>query len=113
MRFAFLLLLISCFAKAQGTFRIYDAAMNDVTGTNVFVWDTSSSQLDVLFYVQNTDSVAHNVRAGRNVIVQPVGAANAFIWNQLQYAPPADSSLPEPMSSSGLLPFEALFFPNN
>ena len=114
MRLAALFLLLTCCVNAQGTFRILDSQNNDVTSGIVYVTDTSAGSLQVSFTVQNTDSVTHNVTAGRVVISQAPGAANAFIWGQMQYVPSMDSStVDEFIAPAGTQTFIAYYFPNN
>lgn len=107
----FLCLSVSSFA--QGTFRILDSQLNDVTTGTVFVTDTNSATMQVVFTVENTDSISHDVTAGRFVITQPAGADNAFTWAGICYPPTADTSaIPETITPSGSSIFNGYYFPN-
>lgn len=112
-----LILIICVFAgslSAQNSFRIFDAQMNDVTNGVLFLADTNSAMIQVNLSVENIDSVAHVVTAGRLVISQPAGAENAFSWNLINYLPTIDSSMvPASMPPSASEPFEAYYFPNS
>ncbi len=115
MKNIFFILFMSFGAlSAQGTFRIFDAQMNDVTSGVIYLVDTNSAQMQVSLTVENTDSVPHNVTAGRLVISQPSGASNAFIWGMTQYPPSVDSSgIAEYMNPTATAAFEGYYFPNN
>lgn len=110
-----LLSFVSCTAmSAQGTFRIYDAQMNDVTGGIMYISDTNATNIAVYLTVENTDTNSHEVTAGRLVLSQPATASNAITWGSIGYTPGADSSLiPEFMSPSGTAPFVGDYYPNN
>lgn len=115
MRSLIIAVLLYAFSEihAQSSFRIYDAQMNDVSSGFVFVTDTNASQMQINLIVENADSITHTVTAGRTLVPPTVSASNAFIWNQLQYAPGADTSVPEVMNSGTTLPFVGYYFPNN
>lgn len=105
----FLFVLTS--ARAQGTFRIYDSSMNDVTSSYVFVLDTNSGMMSVTLSVQNTDSVPHDVTAGRVVIAQPASASNAFTWGMYQYTPANDTSvIPIAIAATAMDTFVGYYF---
>jgi hypothetical protein len=113
------LICLSVFAcsalPAQGTFRIYDTLMNDLTNGVLYLVDTNATVVQLNLIVENTDSVAHNVTAGRLVLTQPATASNAFTWGVINYPPSADSSaIAQPMNA-GMLDssFQAYYFPNN
>lgn len=98
----------------QGTFRIFDSQMNDVTSGVLYIADTNATQILCDLNVENIDSVTHNVTAGRLVITSPATASNAFIWGMNQYPPSADSSVvSEIMQPAGTQTFQGLYFPNN
>jgi hypothetical protein len=114
MKYLLAFCLITTSGYAQGTFRIFDDQMNDVTTGVVFVLDTNASQMQLTLTVENIDTVTHNVTAGRLVISQPATASNAFIWGPIQYTPNIDSSVASTFINSGNTEtFEGLYFPNN
>lgn len=98
---------------AQGTFRILDTNMTDVTGGVLYIADTNASVITANFSVENTDTIWHEVTAGRLVISQPATASNAFSWGPNNYAPTVDSSaISESMAPSGTAAFQGNYFPN-
>lgn len=107
------ILLVGLTTNAQSTFRIYDTMMNDVTSGNVFLLDTNSSMMSVTLWVQNTDSITHNVQAARIIISQPPAASNAFIWGMYQYAPNVDTSaMPVTIAPAAMDTFVGYYFPD-
>lgn len=115
MRISVLIATLFCASlQAQGTFRIFDSQMNDVTSGLMFVADTNASQILCDLSVENTDTIQHDVTAGRLVLNSPVTASNAFIWGMNQYPPGADSSVvSEIMQPAGTQVFQGLYFPNS
>lgn len=110
----FFALLLCNAGHAQGTFRIFDAQMNDVTSGVLYIADTNAVSMQVNLTVENTDSNSHEVTAGRLVLSQPATASNAITWGSINYPPNADSSaIPEFISSAGTAPFTGDYFPNS
>ena len=87
--------------------------MVDVTNGIVIVSDTNATMMQVDVTVENVDTVAYNVIAGRLVIIQPATASNAFTWGLINYPPSADSSaIAVNMPVGNVQPFEGYYFPN-
>lgn len=108
-----ILLAFNLAISAQGSFRIYDAQMNDITNGILIVSDTNSSMMQVNLTVENVDSLSHVVTAGRLVLTQPATASNAFTWGLINYPPSADSSVnPVAMPIGNMQSFEGYYFPN-
>lgn len=106
-------LLFSANLFAQNSFRIFDMQNNDVTGGIFTVTDTSTQAVQVQFNVENIDSVAYSVTAGRLVLSVPQGSSNAITWNLINYPPQNDSSFSNPiMIPQNVQPFVADYFPN-
>jgi hypothetical protein len=106
-------LLFCAVLNAQNSFRIFDSQMNDVTGGTMYLQDTNAVNIQALLTVENIDSVTYQVTAGRLVIQQPAGAANAISWGSIMYVPSADSSaLPETMAPAATIPFVGDYFPD-
>ena len=106
-------LLISSAISAQ-SFRIFDNQMNDVTGGVMFVADTNSNQMQIDLTVENIDTVARSVTAGRLMISQPAGSTDAFIWGPTQYLPNTDSSgIAQTIQPTATDSFLGYYFPNN
>lgn len=109
-----LLLISTLFCSslyAQGTFRIFDSQMNDITGTVVTLADTGVSSMTIQLHVENTDVVSHDVTAGRTVISQLAGTLNYFSWGTIGYVPYIDtSSHTEIMNPAGQQEFIGDYF---
>ena len=110
---AFFLGIISVTVSAQNSFRIFDPQMVDVTNGMMIISDTNATMMQLDVTVENVDTVAYNVIAGRLVIIQPATASNAFTWGLINYPPSADSSaIAVNMPVGNVQPFEGYYFPN-
>jgi hypothetical protein len=109
----FLLIFFPLISQAQGSFRIFDLQNNDVTGGVFSVSNSVQSTFQVQFNVENIDSTAYDVTAGRLVVSAPVTSANAITWGLINYAPSADSSaIPVNLVSQQTGAFVGDYFPN-
>jgi hypothetical protein len=112
--FFFFALLLCGNIPAQWSFRISDSTMNDVTEGTLYVSDTDAQRMHVALTIQNTDSVAHEVKVLRIVDAQPGTVMSCMTWGNVLYLPVHDTSyLPERIVPAGSAQFTGYYFPNN
>ena len=99
---------------AQSTFVVYDTAMNNVTGSTLYLVDTNATGMDALLTVENIDVVTHDVTAGRVVISTPPGTLSSIAWGTIGYVPSVDSTIyAETIAPGGMSPlFAGSYYPD-